>query len=201
MATPQTTDDLLQLVRKSGLVEEQRLADFIAAHQHDGSLSGDPKSVVAALIRDGLITAFQGEQFLLGKWKGFTLGKYRLLERIGVGGMGQIFLCEHTYMRRRVAIKVLPPTKAQDPVSLARFYREARVASALEHPNIVKTYDIDQDANLHFLVMEYIDGTSLLEIVKKFGPLNVLRACHYIRQACQGLQYAHTAGMIHRDIK
>jgi serine/threonine protein kinase len=201
MATPQTADDLLQLIRKSGLIEEETLNEFISAHQHDGLLKNDPKMVVATLIQEGIITSFQGEQFLLGKWKGFTLGKYRLLERIGVGGMGQVFLCEHTYMRRRVAIKVLPPTKAQDPVSLARFYREARVASALDHPNIVKTYDIDQDANLHFLVMEYVDGTSLLDIVKRFGPLNVLRACHYIRQACQGLQYAHSTGMIHRDIK
>jgi serine/threonine protein kinase len=201
MAAPQTTDELLQLIRKSGLIEEERLSAFLAAHQRDGLLASDPKSVVAGLIQDGVITSFQGEQFLLGKWKGFTLGKYRLLERIGVGGMGQVFLCEHTYMRRRVAIKVLPPTKAQDPVSLARFYREARVASALDHPNIVKTYDIDQDANLHFLVMEYVDGTSLLDLVKRFGPLNVLRASHYIRQACQGLQYAHQAGMIHRDIK
>ncbi len=201
MSTPATTDDLWKLVRKSGLVEEPKLAAFIHAHGHDGLLNDDIKKIVATMVRDGLITYFQGEQFLLGKWRGFTLGKFKLLERIGVGGLGQVFLCEHTFMRKRMAVKVLPPTKAEDPVTLGRFYREARVASGLEHPNIVRTHDIDQDGPLHFLVMEYVDGTSLQEIVKKFGPLSVSRACHYIRQACKGLQYAHSTGMIHRDIK
>jgi serine/threonine protein kinase len=201
MSTPQSSDDLFQLIRKSGLVDEQKLTGFLRAHERDGLLQQDTRNIVATMVREGLITFFQGEQFLLGKWKGFTLGKFKLLERIGVGGMGQVFLCEHTYMRRRVAIKVLPPSKAGDPVSLGRFYREARVASALEHPHVVRTFDIDQDGPLHFLVMEYVDGTSLLEIVKKLGPLNVLRSCHYIRQACLGLQYAYAAGMIHRDIK
>ncbi len=153
------------------------------------------------MVRDGMLTFFHKEQFLLGKWRGFTLGKYKLLERIGIGGVGQVFLCEHRFMRKRVALKVMPPTRAEDPVSLGRFYREARVAAELDHPNIVRTFDIDQDGPLHFLVMEFIDGKTLLEIVKQFGPLNIHQACHYIKQACQALQYAHQRGMIHRDIK
>ena len=201
MSVPTSADDLIQLMQKSGLVDDRKLATFQQTHEADGLLHLEPKKVVAAMVREGLITYFQGEQYLLGKWRGFTLGKYKLLERIGVGGMGQVFLCEHSFMRKRMAVKVLPPTKAEDPVSLGRFYREARVAAGLEHPNIVRTYDIDQDGPLHFLVMEYMDGTSLLEIVKRFGPLNILRACHYVRQACRGLQYAHTRGMIHRDVK
>lgn len=201
MSVPATADDLVLLIRKSGLVDERKLTAFLNSHQKDGVLTSEPKKVVATMVREGLLTFFQGEQYLLGKWRGFTLGKFKLLERIGVGGMGQVFLCEHTFMRKRMAVKVLPPTKAEDPVSLGRFYREARVASGLEHPNIVRTFDIDQDGPLHFLVMEYMDGTSLLEIVKRFGPMNVARACHYIRQACCGLQYAHSRGMIHRDIK
>jgi eukaryotic-like serine/threonine-protein kinase len=201
MSVPATADDLVLLIRKSGLVDERKLTAFLNSHQKDGLLTSEPKKVVATMVREGLLTFFQGEQYLLGKWRGFTLGKFKLLERIGVGGMGQVFLCEHTFMRKRMAVKVLPPTKAEDPVSLGRFYREARVASGLEHPNIVRTFDIDQDGPLHFLVMEYMDGTSLLEIVKRFGPMNVGRACHYIRQACIGLQYAHSRGMIHRDIK
>jgi serine/threonine protein kinase len=159
------------------------------------------KPLAAALIRDGMITYFQAEQFLLGKWRGFTLGKYKLLERVGIGGMGQVFLCEDMLLRRLMALKVMPPTKSGNPAALGRFYREARVASALDHPNIVKAYAIEQDGPLHFLVMEYIDGTSLLEMVKKFGPLDPIRAAHYIRQAAEGLDYGHRAGMIHRDIK
>jgi eukaryotic-like serine/threonine-protein kinase len=147
------------------------------------------------------LTHFQAEQFLLGKWRRFTIGKYKVLERLGSGGMGSVYLCEHKFMRRRVAVKVLPAAKAEDPSSLERFYREARAAAALDHPNIVRAYDIDQDENLHFLVMEYVDGASLQELVKKFGPLNILRACHYIRQSAIGLQHAHESGLVHRDIK
>ena len=153
------------------------------------------------LVRDGLLTHFQAEQFLQGKWRRFTIGKYKVLETLGAGGMGSVYLCEHKLMRRRVAVKVLPAAKAEDPAALERFYREARAVAALDHPNIVRAYDIDQDENLHFLVMEYVDGASLQEIVKKSGPLDVLRACHYIRQAAVGLQHAHEAGLVHRDIK
>ena len=96
-----------------------------------------------------------------------------MLEKLGAGGMGQVFLCEHKLMRRRVAVKVLPIAKADDPASLDRFYREARAVAAVDHPNIVRAYDIDQDENLHFLVMEYVDGTNLQDLVKKFGPLDV----------------------------
>src|SRR5580700_959402 len=110
MSTPATPDDLLKLVQKSGLIEEHKLAAFVQAHERDGLMQSDVKKVAATMVRDGLITYFQGEQFLLGKWRGFTLGKFKLLERIGVGGMGQVFLCEHTFMRKRMAVKVLPPT-------------------------------------------------------------------------------------------
>src|SRR5438132_6490728 len=174
MSTPATADDLITLVRKSGLIDEPKITSFLQAHQKDGLLRGDARALATTMIRGGLLTNFQAEQFLLGKWKGFTLGKFKLLERIGFGAMGQVFLCEHMFMRKRLAVKVLPPAKAEDPVSLGRFYREARVASGLDHPNIVRTYDIDQDGPLHFLVMEYVDGTTLLDIVKRRGPLNTV---------------------------
>ncbi|HEV3146448.1 MAG TPA: protein kinase [Gemmataceae bacterium] len=199
MSVPATAEDLVQLIRKSGLIDESKLNNFV--QKNAGEMQGDAKQLAAAMVRHGLLTYFHAEQFLLGKWRGFTLGRYKLLERIGVGRTGQVFLCEHVYMRKRLAIKVMRPTKAEDPVTLGRFYREARVASGLEHPNIVGTYDIDQDGPLHFLVLEYVDGTCMSEIVRKFGPLNVLRACHYFRQAAQGLAYAHQRGMIHRDIE
>jgi serine/threonine protein kinase len=117
--------------------------------------------------------------------------------------MGQVLLCEHSRMRRRVAIKVLPPDRAEDEICLRRFYREAQAVGALNHPNIVHAHDVDQDpqSRLHFLVMEYVDGTSLQEIVTKGGPLPVLRACHYVRQAALGLQHAFEHGLVHRDIK
>ena len=119
-------------------------------------------------MRDGVLTRFQADQLLAGKWRNFLIaGKYKLLERLGAGGMGTVFLCEHIQLRRRVAVKVLPPHQAKNPAALERFYREARAAAALDHPNIVHAYDVDQDGNLHFLVMEYVDGASLQEIVKQ----------------------------------
>src|SRR5262249_35493788 len=92
--------------------------------------------------------------------------------------------------------------KSQDEAAKERFYREARVVAALDHPNIVHAYDIGQEEDLHFLVMEYVDGSNLQDIIKKTGPMDVTRACHYIRQAALGLDHAHNqANIVHRDIK
>ena len=201
MSVPSSVEELLQLIRKSGMIDESKLATYIQRRQAGRGMPDDPREASEAMVVDGLLTAFQAEQFLLGKWRGFTIGKYKLLERVGVGGMGQVFLCEHMFMKRRVAIKVLPPAKAEQPAALGRFYREARAAGSLEHPNIVRTHDIDQDGNLHFIVMEYVDGANLLDIVKKFGPLDLGRSVHYIRQVALGLDFAFRGGIIHRDIK
>jgi serine/threonine protein kinase len=201
MSVPTSVEELLQLIRKSGMVDETKLNGYVHRRTSGRGLPEDPRAACDAMIADGLITEFQGEQYMLGKWRGFTVGKYKLLERVGVGGMGQVFLCEHMFMNRRVAVKVLPPSKADQPAALGRFYREARAAGGLNHPNIVKTHDIDQDGNLHFIVMEYVDGSNLLDIVKKFGPMDIGRACHYIAQICEGLNYAYMSGIIHRDIK
>jgi serine/threonine protein kinase len=201
MAAPASAEEFVDLVRKSGVVDEKRLDTYVQQLRSGNSFPDEPGKMAGLMVRDGLLTHFQAEQVLLGKWRRFTIGKYKVLERLGSGGMGSVYLCEHKFMRRRVAVKVLPAAKAEDPASLERFYREARAAAALDHPNIVRAYDIDQDENLHFLVMEYVDGASLQEIIKKTGPMNVLRACHYTRQAAIGMQHAHEAGLVHRDIK
>jgi serine/threonine protein kinase len=152
-------------------------------------------------FKAGLVTNFQNEQLLKGKFRGFSIGKYKVLERIGAGGMGQVFLCEHPHLRRRAAIKVLPVDRASEEALLGRFLREARAAAALDHPHIVRAFDVDQDRGLHFLVMEYVEGTDLYHMVRKRGPLPISEACEYIRQGSLGLQHAHEAGLIHRDIK
>src|SRR5947208_6013795 len=202
MAAPATVDEYLDLVRKSGLLDEKRLDAYLDKLRASGPLPAEPGMVARFLIRDGLLTHFQANQILDGKWRRFTIGKYKVLEQLGSGGMGSVYLCEHKLMRRRVAVKVLPTAKAEDPAALERFYREARAVAALDHPNIVRAYDIDQDKDLHFLVMEHVDGSNLQEIIKKSGPMDVLRAAHYIRQAALGLQHAHdAAALVHRDIK
>src|ERR1700733_4791252 len=179
MPAPTTIDEFLELVRKSGVVDEKRLSSYIDRLRAVDQLPPQPVPLATQLVREGVLTQFQAEQFLQGKWRRFTIGKYKVLERLGAGGMGSVYLCEHMLMRRRVAVKVLPTAKAEDPAALERFNREARAVAALDHPNIVRAYDIDHVDNLHFLVMEHVDGSSLQEIIKyRTGPMDVLRAAH-----------------------
>ena len=201
MPPPATCDEFVDLVLKSGVVDESCLQQHLQQLREQGNFPSEPSKLAGLLVHNALLTYFQADQLLQGKWKRFSIGKYKVLERLGTGGMGQVFLCEHKFMKRRVAVKVLPAAKAQDPASLERFYREARAVAALDHPNIVRAYDIDQDGGLHFLVMEYVDGTNLQDLVKKIGPLDITRACHYIYGAAVGLQHAHEMGLVHRDIK
>src|SRR5262249_7907005 len=143
MPAPATLDEFLLLVQRSGLVADDRLDDFLRQLDATRTLPTDPSQLADRCVREGLLTFFQVEQLLQGKWKGFSIGKYKVLERIGFGGMGQVYLCEHERMCRRVAVKVLP-TSGQEPGALERFEREARASAALDHPNIVRAHDLDQ---------------------------------------------------------
>jgi serine/threonine protein kinase len=200
LTAPATITDFLELVRKSGVVEEKRLEAAVRTLRPE-HVSAEPAQLAQAMINAGLLTRFHAEQILRGRIRGFTLGNYKVLERLGSGGMAQVFLCEDAAKGQRVAIKVLPGASAQNEELLKRFQREARAASGLDHPNIVRTYEIDKEGKHHFQVMEYVDGAGLHELVQKFGPLSVARAAHYIRQAALALQHAFEAGMVHRDIK
>jgi len=202
MPAPSTAEEFLELVQKSGVLDDKRLSTYLEKLRATGAVPTEPGKLAGVMLRDGVLTRFQAEQFLQGRWRRFTIGKYKVLERIASGGMGSVYLCEHKFMRRRAAVKILPAARASDPSALERFYREARAVAALDHPNIVRAYDIDQENDLHFLVMEYVDGSSLQDLVKKSGPLDPARAAHYISQAALGLQHAHeAAALVHRDIK
>lgn len=199
MPVPVSSEQFLELTRKSGLVEPARLQTYLVERPRLPTTASD---LAAAFVAAGLITNFQSEQLLLGKWRGFTLGKFKILERIGAGGMGSVYLCEHQKMKHRVAVKVLPIAKAADPAAMGRFQREARAAGVLDHPNLVRAYDIDQEGELHYLVMDYVDGVNLQHLVARTtGPLPIVRACNYIAQAALGLQAIFESGLIHRDIK
>jgi eukaryotic-like serine/threonine-protein kinase len=201
MAAPTTVAELLDRLRKSGLVPTDRLEGFLAGLQTAGPPL-TPAGVLNRLVTAGMITRFHADKLAAGKYKGFNLGSYLILDQLGMGGMGHVYLAEHTAMRRLVALKVLPPTMHEEnPVARERFFREARAAGTLDHPNIVRVYDLCNEGKILYLVMEYVEGLSLQTLVGRTGPLDVGTACHYARQVAFGLQHAHQMGFIHRDIK
>jgi hypothetical protein len=127
--------------------------------------------------------------------------RYRIVEVLGQGGMGTVYKAQHRLMERLVALKVIDRGLTGNPAVVERFRREVRAAAQLNHPNIVHAYDAEQAMDTHFLVMEFVEGTTLARLVEQQGPLPVAQACDYIRQAAMGLQRAFEHGMIHRDIK
>lgn len=202
MPPPATVEKYVELIGKTGLIPEDRLTRGVSAISDQPNPPTTVEHFALACVRGGLLTGFQSKQIRLGRYKKFVLNdKYRILELIGTGGMGAVYLCEHKFMRRLVAVKILPADKYDDPSNLERFIREARAVAALNHPNIVRAYDIDRAEGMHFLVMEYVDGSSLQEIVARFGPLDPVRAAFCIAQGAVGLQHAQEQGLVHRDIK
>jgi serine/threonine protein kinase len=161
----------------------------------------DPKALAKELLKRGWLTAFQANSLLLGRGGELVLGNYLLLERLGEGGMGQVFKARHRSMDRIVALKLIHKDRLNNPTAIRRFYNEVKAAARLSHPNIVLAFDADQIGGTHYLVMEYVDGLDLSKLVKQQGTLPVDRACDYIRQAALGLQHAHELGLVHRDIK
>lgn len=201
MPAPSSVPELLDRLRRSGLVPPDRLDGFVAGLQASGQSPATPAALLDLMVDAGMITRFHADKLAAGKYKGFQIGSYLILDQLGTGGMGQVYLAEHASMRRLVALKVLPVFAADDAVARERFLREARAAATLDHPNVVRVFDLCQEGRLLYLVMEYVEGISLQALVARTGPLNVTSACHYARQVLYGLQHANDLGFVHRDIK
>lgn len=205
MALKLTVESFLQVVRQSGLIDKEQLQKLLTSFGQRGVDVTKSQTIADALVSDDLVTKWQVDKLLAGKHKGFFLGKYKLLDLLGKGGMSSVYLAEHVLMRRRCAIKVLPSKRVNDSSYLARFHREAQAVASVDHPNIVRAYDVDhaqdRDAQIHFLVMEYVTGRSLQEMVMQDGPSEYADAVEYMRQAADGLEHAHRSGLVHRDIK
>ncbi|HEY4037062.1 MAG TPA: protein kinase [Ktedonobacteraceae bacterium] len=135
----------------------------------------------------------------LGMLVGRSLGQFRIAERIGSGGMAMVFKAYQPTLDRYVAIKVLPAHYARDPVFVKRFEREARSVARLAHPNIVQIHDFGEQDNITYIVMEYVDGGTLKDRLKR--PLPAAEAVDFIIQAAEGLECAHRNGIVHRDVK
>ncbi|MCC6418154.1 MAG: protein kinase, partial [Gemmataceae bacterium] len=161
----------------------------------------EPRELARELLRRGWLTAFQANQLFLGRGADLVLGQYVLLERLGAGGMGQVFKARHRRLDRVVALKVMRREYLDNPNALARFRREIQVAAQLDHPHVVRALDADVDGDRCYFAMEYVEGIDLARLVKERGPLPVAQACDHVRQAALGLGHAHERGLVHRDIK
>lgn len=193
----------LEFVQRSQLIPEDQLKKSLLElkAQEDGVLPNDADRVAAHLVSAELLTPWQVEKLMSGKSKGFFLGKYKLLGHLGTGGMSSVYLAQHVLMNQKRAIKVLPRSKVGDSSYLARFHLEARATASLDHPNIVRAYDVDNEGSQHYLVMEFVDGSDLQTLVVNEGRLPPHVAANYIAQAAVGLANAHENNLIHRDVK
>lgn len=195
-----SADEFVKCLSDSGLIAEDEVDKLRSRLANNQSLR-EAESLAVALVNEKLLTNYQAKVLLQGDSGGLVLGNYTVLDKIGQGGMGQVFKAWHRRMKRVVAIKTLPPDLTKDEKAIERFRREVETAAQLTHRNIVTSYDADEVGGIHFLVMEYVEGSNLASFVTNNGPMSVVDAIRCILDAAHGLSYAHQQGVVHRDIK
>lgn len=193
-----TLEQFVSKLTDCGVMSDE---DFATFWETLSDKPGTAEGLAKELIEHGKLTRFQAQLIHQGKADGLLLGNYLILDQIGAGGMGQVYLARHGRMNRRVALKTLPPAKLEYAGVIQRFHREVEAAAKLSHPNIVTAFDADEAKGQHFLVMEYVPGADLRVLIKQQGVLAVKQAVDFVMQAAKGLAYAHEEGIVHRDIK
>ena len=205
---PTVARALLNELLQIRLLDLPAVREFLARHANRISSLTTAERVGAALAHAGLLTLYQQDRVICGHTFGLVLGSYRVLDRIGGGTVGVVFLGEHVLLRRRVAIKVLPVDDTVPHDIIERFQSETRVLASLDHPHVVTAFDAGvlhspggAEPALHYLVLELVPGGDLEQFVYANGPQPVARACEWGRQAAAGLQAAHDHHLVHRDLK
>ena len=198
----------------SGLMDAQRLTacwNAIPPGKRNDQEHID-RRLARQAIQVGALTLWQAQQLLAGRTNGFKVDRYVLLDLIGQGGMGRVYLAQDTRLNRQVALKILAPERMNNPRAIARFQREARVSAQLQHENLVRIYDFGESSGRFFLVMEYIEGETIGTIITKEGTqggdeqeskpgkIPPAIAVGLVRQVAMGLEHAHRKGLIHRDV-
>jgi serine/threonine-protein kinase len=196
--TFRSATDLVSALRTYGLLEPEQLERVDRRLQRENH---QPRALAKVLLHRGWLTAYQINQLFLGRGPDLLLGDYVLLERLGEGSMGSVFKARHRKSAHVVALKLVRKDRLTHPQAGARFLREMRLLSTLDHPNIVLAHDVEEAGGTLYYTMEYVRGTDLSKLVRKHGPLPVRQACDYVRQAALGLQHAFERGLVHRDIK
>ena len=199
MATHPLPASFCKNLGASGLLAPQQIATAL----HDLAEIGvhSESEVASSLVRHGLLTQYQVDRLLEGRTRGFFFDQYKLVDFLGVGGMGCVYQATDTADGKTVALKVLLEQFKHDRGMLSRFQQEARSTLAMNHPNIARTFNVGNAGGHHYRVMEFIKGPSLLEILLRTKRLPWKQACEFTRQAAVGLHYSHQSGLIHRDIK
>ncbi|MCE9603420.1 MAG: protein kinase [Planctomycetia bacterium] len=198
-ARTMTRTEFVEFITTIGFVSTDELT--VIDKQLPPDKTDDVQTLAQALVQQGKLTKFQAATVYQGKGKSLVFGDYVVIDRLGAGGMGQVFKARHRRMDRIVALKVLSTAAMKSADSIKRFEREVRAAAKLIHPNIVHAYDAGAQDGVHYLVMEHVAGPDLSSLVKKQGKLDVKLACDYIAQAARGFAFAHSKGIVHRDIK
>jgi serine/threonine protein kinase len=203
METPLVADSFVALLKKSGLLSGERIES--ALRRFALRENATAKDYAWAFLRDGLVTRFQAERLLQGQFRGFFIDRFKVLEILGAGGMACLYLAEDTQSGDRVALKVLSDKHKADAGMLTRLKIEAKAGKKLDHSGIIHTFGINRTddvfGEVFYLVMEYVEGINLEELVNLKGPIHWEQASDFIRQAAAALQHAHSAGLIHRDVK
>jgi serine/threonine protein kinase len=161
----------------------------------------EPEPLADYLVEIEWLTRYQVELLFADRWDELILGPYQILDRLGEGGISEVFKAWDTENGRIVALKVLRQHLAVQTDAVHQFQRELQAVTRLSHPNIIKTFDANQVGATHYFAMEWVEGIDLDRFVQEVGPLGVEEACDYIRQVAQGLQHAHQLGLVHRDVK
>lgn len=199
-STATVPPDLLPLIRRSGVLSDRQFEE-VCAKILGGEYPRDSSALAERLVAEKVLTEFQVSRFLRNKANGFVVGRYIVLDRLGEGNKGRVFKAQHKLMGRLVALKIIAPQIASRASSIARFYREMRLLGRLNHPNVVRAFDADQVGDLLYIVMEYVAGRDLEQLLRDRGPLPPAEVAGYMAQAALGLGHAHDQGIVHRDVK
>ncbi len=193
-----TLDDLVNELREHRILQPDQLEELTPEVLER---QGNVRMLAKYLLQRGWLTVFQMNQLFQGNGKELVLGPYRILDRLGEGGVSQVFKAFDTRRKCVAALKTIKSEHLTNTEAVARLQREMRVIAQLSHPHIVKAFDVDLVNERHYFAMEFVEGTDLGKLLKLSGPLKVPQACMYVRQAALGLQHAHEHGLVHRDIK
>jgi serine/threonine protein kinase len=193
-------DQFVEIADDLGLIDAAE-ARAIVTRLTEAQPRCNSRQLGRELVAAGKLTSYQAGAICQGKAKGLLIGRYTVLDKLGAGGMGMVFKVQHRRLKQVVALKILPPSLTRNPELVQRFHREAETAAKLNHPNIVRAIDADDAGGTHFLVMEFVEGTTVSKLVRGRGVFSPAKALDTMVQAARGLAVAHDGGIVHRDIK